>query len=189
MTDDKKTWLFDEIIADGIRDIPEINTPDGFSTRVMANLEPKRPSSWSRFLLWLIRPQALTFRPLQVVPVMVGIIALLVLSFVKIDKPISQDGIQLSTVRFILNDTNMNARNVSVIGSFNNWKAERSVMWYNQDSKAWILEAQLPPGDHEYLFLVNGEELVPDPQAQMSRDDGFGNKNSIMFVNDNEQML
>jgi len=183
MTDEQKDRLLDETIIKGIRSMPEAKTPDGFSARVMAGLEPKRPSLWTRFRMWLIRPQSLTFRPLQVIPVATCAVALLALAFIQTNKPISEDIVSLSTVRFVMNDTSMEASNVSVIGSFNNWKAERSVMWYSKTAKAWILEAQLPPGDHEYLFLVNGETLVPDPRAQMTRDDGFGNKNSIMFVN------
>jgi len=63
-------------------------------------------------------------------------------------------------------------------------------MWYSVEAGAWMLEAELPPGDHEYLFLVNGERLVPDPLAPLTRDDGFGNRNSIMFVvGENEQAL
>ena len=63
-------------------------------------------------------------------------------------------------------------------------------MQYDPEAGAWVLETRLPPGDHEYVFLVDGRQLVADPHAQVTRDDGFGNTNSIVFVDGNhEQML
>lgn len=190
MTEQRKKVFIEDTIKQGIRTAPEAEVPEGFATRLMEKLEPRRPSMWTRFRLWLVRPQVMTFRPLTVIPAAGLALALIALSFIGFDTTEPSQGPRLAKVRFVLHDADMRARNVAVIGSFNNWKAERSVMWYSQEEKAWLLEAQLPPGDHEYLFVVNGEKLVPDPQAPMTRDDGFGNRNSIMFVKGaNEQML
>jgi len=189
MTDEQKRWLLDDTIIESIRAMPEEEASQGFSQKVLAGLEPKRPSLWGRFYLWLLKPKTLEIRPLQLAPVVVCLVAFFAIIAVKSDDPITEGAVSLRTVRFVLNDVNKNASQVSVIGSFNNWKAERSIMYYDSETEAWVLEAQLPPGDHEYLFLVNGEQLVPDPQAQLTRDDGFGNKNSIIFVNNNEQAL
>jgi len=190
MTEEKRKIIEEDVIIRDIKFAREEDVPEGFAASVMAAIEPRKISAWTRLRLWLVRPQVMTFKPLQVIPAMTLVVALAVLAVFKMDGPVQDDAIRLSTVRFIMNDSSMQATTVSVIGSFNEWKADRSVMWYNEDEKAWILEAQLPPGDHAYLFLVDGEQLVPDPQAHMTRDDGFGNKNSILFVNgDNEQAL
>ncbi|MBG0791073.1 MAG: glycoside hydrolase family 13 [Desulfovibrionaceae bacterium] len=190
MTEERKRIYTEGEIMLAIRTAPDKDVPDGFAERVMAGLEPRRPSPWRRLRLWLVRPRVMTFRPLTVIPAVTLAVALLALAVIKTDTPGEDPGVRLATVRFVLRDADMHARQVAVIGSFNNWRAERSVMWYNRKEGAWVLEAKLPPGDHEYLFLVNGRELVPDPGAPMTRDDGFGNKNSIMFVNgDNEQAL
>ncbi|MCJ2163580.1 MULTISPECIES: glycogen-binding domain-containing protein [unclassified Pseudodesulfovibrio] len=183
MTEEQVKIRMEDIIIQGIRNAPEADAPQGFSQRVMDGLQARTPSLWTRVKLWLFRPQVLTVKPMQVIPAVTFALALLALAVIKWDTPTGDTVPRLATVRFILHDTNQEARKVSVIGSFNNWRAERSVMWYNGETQAWILEAQLPPGDHEYLFLVNGERLVPDPEAPMTRDDGFGNRNSIMFVN------
>lgn len=190
MTAKQKKIYIEDMIIQGIRTAREADVPEGFATRVMDGLEPKQPSVWTRLKLWLIRPQVMTFRPLTVIPAVTMAVALFALALINTEAPQVEKEISMTTVRFVLNDVDMRARNVSVIGSFNNWQAERSVMWYNEDEGAWVLEAQLPPGDHEYLFVVNGDKLVPDPKAPMTRDDGFGNRNSIMFVNgENGQML
>lgn len=190
MTDKQQKTYMEDIIIQSIQTAPEEDVPEGFSKWVMSGLQPRRPSAWKRLRLWLVRPQVMTFRPMTVIPVVTIVVALLVLTVIKMDGPVQDPAIRMATVRFVLRDVGMQARDVAVIGSFNSWKAERSVMWYDQDEGAWTLEAKLPPGDHEYLFLVDGKKLVPDPKAAMTRDDGFGNRNSIMFVNgDNEQAL
>lgn len=183
--------LLDTTIRRAVRAMPDEEPPAGFSARVMTDLKPKKMSLMTRFSLWLTGPKSLTFTPMQAIPVAACAVLLLVFGVFSM-QPGSVPGndIRLSTVRFVLNDTARNARTVSVIGSFNEWNADQSVMLYDEKSGTWTLEATLPPGDHEYVFLVDGEKLVPDPKAAMTRDDGFGNKNSILFVNgEHEQAL
>jgi len=191
MSGNEDEHMLDAAIKYEIRSMSDQRPPDGFLNRVMDKLEPKRPTVWVRLKLWLTGPRSMTFSPIQAIPVVTCALALLALGLMNMNYSISDEAEpQLSTVRFVLSDKSMSAHTVSVIGSFNSWKAERSVMWYNDVEKTWILEATLPPGDHEYMFLVNGDKLVADPLAPMTRDDGFGNKNSIMFVNgSNEQSL
>jgi len=183
MTDDREKRLLDDAIIAGIRSMPEVDPPEGFSARVMGNLEPRSPSLWLRFRLWLTEPRSVTFTPARMIPVLAAAMVLLSLGFFAMDSNDSGDGMRLSTIRFVLNDSGMNARTVAVIGSFNSWKAQDAAMRFDDAAGAWVLEAQLPPGDYEYMFLVNGQKLMADPLAQMTRDDGFGNRNSIVFVN------
>lgn len=191
MTDNQKDRLLDAEIRYALRTTPDEKVPEGFAARVMDGLEPKRLPAWRRLWMWLTGRQSLTFRPLQVLPVATCALALLVLGVLHMNPDaVRNETVNMHNVRFVLHDAGMNAKTVSVIGSFNGWEAGRSVMWYDEQQGVWTLEAVLPSGDHEYMFLVDGERLVPDPQAAMSRDDGFGNKNSILFVNGvNEQAL
>ncbi|WP_319542070.1 glycogen-binding domain-containing protein [uncultured Pseudodesulfovibrio sp.] len=190
MTDEQVKILMEDAIVESIRRAPEADVPEGFSTRVMGGLSPKTPSVWTRIYLWLNRPQVMTVRPFHAIPVLTLAVALLAFAFIQTRPVQNEEDLRLATVRFVMYDGEMLAQNVSVVGSFNGWKADRSVMWYSVEAGAWMLEAQLPPGDHEYLFLVNGDKLMPDPLAPLTRDDGFGNVNSIMFVvGDNEQAL
>ncbi len=187
--DDKR--LLDGEIRQSIRTAPEETVPIDFSAHVMAGLQPKRPTGWLRFRLWLTGPKSLTFTPVQVLPVAACAVLLLFFSFFSLQSgSVSQESGSLTSVRFILSDKGRTAQTVSVIGSFNDWQATQSIMRYDAQTGTWILEASLPPGDHEYVFLVDGEQVVADPKAAMTRDDGFGNKNSILFVNgEHEQSL
>jgi hypothetical protein len=190
MTEKQNKTRLEDLIIHAVQTGPEAEPPEDLADRVMERLRPRKPSLWTRARLWFLRPRVVTVRPITAIPAVTLAAALLVLVLTATREPPADSVPRLATVRFILHDADMHARKVSVIGSFNNWREERSVMWYSRDAQAWILEAQLPPGDHEYLFLVDGKQLVPDPNAPMTSDDGFGNRNSIVFVNgEHEQTL
>ncbi len=48
------------------------------------------------------------------------------------------------------------------------------------------MEVPVPPGVHEYSFVVNGTEWRPDPLANSQVDDGFGRTNSLVMVSASE---
>jgi hypothetical protein len=175
----------DDMIVDALRRAPEPMPPDGFSQRVMAGLEPKRPSALTRLRLWLSRPRSVTFTPARLVPALAAAMVLLAVAFLLPDRsgpPTGADEQGLSPVRFVLHDAGGSARTVSVIGSFNGWEPGTSAMRYDPAAGVWVLEARLPAGDHEYMFLVDGRP-VADPGARLTRDDGFGNVNAVLIVN------
>jgi 1,4-alpha-glucan branching enzyme len=76
------------------------------------------------------------------------------------------------------------ARSVEVVGSFNDWS--RGMLHLNDDDGdgIWHGAAVLPAGQHEYMFVVDGERWVPDPLAGRYVDDGFGagHQNSLLIV-------
>jgi len=73
------------------------------------------------------------------------------------------------------------ARRVSLAGDFNKWSAEKGLM-KKESNGIWTLEVPLQPGTYHYMFVVDGEAWVTDPNAESYRDDGFGNKNSVLRV-------
>lgn len=73
------------------------------------------------------------------------------------------------------------ARKVSLAGDFNKWSAEKGLM-KKESNGIWTLEVPLQPGTYHYMFVVDREAWVTDPNAESYRDDGFGNKNSVLRV-------
>ena len=62
------------------------------------------------------------------------------------------------------------ARQVSVVGDFNNWDPKAHRMSLRPDG-AWLLKIDLRHGHHRYAFWVDGA-LTLDPRAQgISRND------------------
>jgi len=48
-------------------------------------------------------------------------------------------------------------------------------------SGMWSVDVPLTPGVHHYVFIIDGREWLPDPNASQV-DDGFGEKNSVVLV-------
>lgn len=51
-----------------------------------------------------------------------------------------------------------NARKVCLAGTFNNWDAEGIELIPMGDGR-WVKELLLPPGSHEYRFVVDGRDI------------------------------
>jgi len=45
----------------------------------------------------------------------------------------------------------------------------------------WSVRVALAPGQYRYMFVVDGNRWIPDPNAVASQNDGFGGKNSVLF--------
>ena len=70
---------------------------------------------------------------------------------------------------------------VFVAGSFNNWDAAQFPMLDNPDSGRFKAKLDLPPGRHEYKFVVNGEWRL-DPNCADRVTNGKGSLNSVVAV-------
>lgn len=74
------------------------------------------------------------------------------------------------------------AQSVHLAGSFNNWSTSADPMQKDAQGR-WTLVKQLPPGSHQYKFVVNGGQAwKSDPNNPNGADDGFGGKNSLLEV-------
>ncbi len=82
------------------------------------------------------------------------------------------------TFRFVVDTP---AEVVYLAGSFNEWQPRKHPMNPSEDRRTWTLTLQLPPGAHQYKFVVNGTEWHTDPNAPVI-DDGNGNLNSVIWV-------
>ncbi len=81
------------------------------------------------------------------------------------------------------------ARDVALIGSFNNWRDQGFAMRPAENQHGlWTIAVPLEQGRYEYAFLLNGERFMDDPQALLFKDDGFGNRNSVIIVGDHEHI-
>ncbi|HEX5398926.1 MAG TPA: isoamylase early set domain-containing protein [Verrucomicrobiae bacterium] len=82
------------------------------------------------------------------------------------------------TVHFEL--TNPAATRVCVAGTFNNWNPDAGAMMRVDDGK-WVKDFAMEPGTYEYRLVVDGR-WMPDPQADHSVVNPFGEKNSLLAV-------
>lgn len=75
----------------------------------------------------------------------------------------------------------LNARNVVLAGSFNDWQPNRLKM--KKTETGWELPVYLEEGTHAYKFVVDGQ-WITDPANKVYRADANGNVNSFMGIGD-----
>jgi hypothetical protein len=72
------------------------------------------------------------------------------------------------------------AKNVVVVGDFNDWNPEAAPM--RVAGGVWSRELEVPVGRHDYAFIVDGARWVADPTAPRAPADEFGNGYSVLVV-------
>jgi hypothetical protein len=50
-----------------------------------------------------------------------------------------------------------------------------------------MIVVPLPPGEHQFMYVVEGTQWVSPPHADDYVDDGFGTRNGIVVVTPNER--
>ena len=72
------------------------------------------------------------------------------------------------------------ARAVAVVGTFNDWDANRTPMRPSPEG-AWETTVWLPAGRYEYRFVADGQ-WISDPSARECVQNAFGSTNSVLVV-------
>jgi hypothetical protein len=80
--------------------------------------------------------------------------------------------------RFVIHQQGTNQ--VEITGSFTNW--QRVPLVPTGTSGYWEITLEVPPGEHRYAFIVDGDKLLPDPTVIAAETDDFGAANSILKV-------
>ncbi len=75
------------------------------------------------------------------------------------------------------------AQEVSVVGDWNRWDPEAQRMNGPNGDGRWRIEIHVQKGrEFRYQFLVDGEHWLPDPEAPLRVEDGFGGFSSILQI-------
>ena len=174
-------------IASVIEDITDMEPPDTLVGSVMAGIRPKKLTWWKKLKRQLQTP--ITITPMRIVQLSAGTVALMLVAVVflyqiqdrnKTTSIINRAALAEKIVLFTLDMPH--ASNVALIGTFNQWTPEGYRMYRDDQRGVWKLSIPLDSGRYEYAFLIDGKIVVPDPKGLLQRDDGFGNKNSILTI-------
>ncbi len=79
------------------------------------------------------------------------------------------------------------AQSVSVAGTFNEWNTSATPMQKNDDG-VWTATVKMPPGKHQYKFVVDGNWFF-DPDHSNLMDDGYGGSNSLVEIDGKGKMV
>lgn len=188
-------------------EVRQQTVPDSFSDRVMEQVEQKAGSNshglleqvkaWYRDL-WV--PREMQWRPAYAFGV-----AMLVLFSLSYPLYMVQN-MESSSETFAANEpTNLNdsvqqvasegdevmlrfvyideeANSVAVAGDFSDWEPVEMTKQEVNGEQVWTGLVSMPRGEHNYMFVKNNEQWVTDPLASVHRDDGFGNKNAVIYL-------
>ena len=87
---------------------------------------------------------------------------------------VTVDGVTVFTL-----DGNLDAEEVYLSGSFNNWSTLKTPMKRNK--RGWQVSLELAPGKHLYKFVIDGNWKY-DKRNRNKEDDWNGDYNSVYFV-------
>ena len=156
--------------------------PSSVAARVMAEVRrPAAPAAsvGTRLAHWLTERHAVTisFRPVWSLALAALLAAVAIIPSRGPGPALGeQEGIAQFVGRF------PGARSVEVVGSFTDWQPGAIVLRDEDHDGIWRGTVVLPVGQHEYMFVVDGERWVTDPLAGRYVDDGFGRENALLFV-------
>lgn len=132
---------------------------------------------------WLVEPWTVRVRPAFALAAAMSI-AIVVFVTREAAGPVAVPGLAAATgdvrVRFEL--TAPEAGRVTVAGTFNDWNPDSVALHLNPVTGVWSVTVPMRPGEHQYLFVVDGARWIPDPGALAEVEDGFGQKNSLLVV-------
>ncbi|HEX2210226.1 MAG TPA: glycogen-binding domain-containing protein [Longimicrobium sp.] len=158
--------------------------PD-LAARVMAALPAQAPAvpAWRRAAgwLWNPRPVRLTFRPaygLVGAAAFAGLAAAVVPALDREQAaPVAVAPLPASPVVYVqFRLETPRARQVALAGTFTGWQP--TLQLEQKEPGVWTALVPLRPGVHDYVFVVDGERWMPDPNAPQQVDDSFGGTNS-----------
>ncbi|MGH7464731.1 MAG: glycogen-binding domain-containing protein [Longimicrobiales bacterium] len=158
-----------------MRRIEELESRRASVAETAAAASPEQAPIRSLFAwIWKPRPISIGWRPAY------GFAAAAVLALtVMIGRetaPVPHDSQQVLT-QFLLNAPD--AQQVTLAGDFTEWQPAYTLT--RSEPGVWTVVVPLDPGIHNYAFVVDGEQWVPDPNAP-AVDDGFGGLNSRLAV-------
>ena len=171
-------------IVRSLNSLPQVDVPQDFTQKIMAQVNKEKIEvSFSPVFYFkkLIFTPRLSFRLASGIVLATAIIAFFAFSFLFIPPDISP--VCLSEVQFSLRLTGGKAQNVAIAGDFNQWDLQRNQLEDYDGDGVRTATLKLPPGRYEYMFVLDGKEWLPDPNANRFVKDGFGGKNAILEIN------
>lgn len=192
--------------ASGLGKLSKSDVPAGFGDQVMSMIEAKEEEETTvglltrlrAFMESIVEPRQVQLRPVYAMALVLVIIMLAGFPYFGqqqaqqqqvAEQSTTSDGATIETVsdsgeqvwtRFVYIDKN--AESVSVAGDFSNWEPIELTKKQLNGEQVWTGLVPMDRGEHRYMFVKNGEQWVTDPLATVQQDDGFGNKNAVIYL-------
>jgi hypothetical protein len=80
--------------------------------------------------------------------------------------------------RFVIYQSGI--RQIEIAGTFTNW--QRIPLQPDGASGYWEITLEIPPGEHAFSYILDGDRILADPTISAKEEDDFGTINSILVV-------
>jgi len=163
--------------------LPQVSAPQNLTQNIMAKISQEEiqiQSSWIDNLKKQISIPRLSFR---LVGAAAAAVLVMFFTFTFIFNTPDTSPICSAEVQFSLKINDNKAHTVAIAGDFNNWDPQTNTLEDPEGDGIWTGTLNLKPGRYEYMFVMDGENWFPDPNALRYVKDGFGNKNAILEIN------
>ncbi|HEX7089058.1 MAG TPA: isoamylase early set domain-containing protein [Longimicrobiales bacterium] len=183
-----------QALLDAAAALGEERAPASLEHRVMAAVARMAPPlpAWRRLLRWLVAPRTVQVRPAGLLVAAAAAAALILVAWPESRPPLPATGAPGSAavtasaepavvlVQFVYHGGA--ARSVAIAGDFNGWDPAHHGLRDPDGDGIWTAVFPVPVGLHKYMFVVDGERWVTDPNAERYIDDGFGMRNALLSV-------
>lgn len=190
---DSKEKKSTQYLSGMIARMPTVDPPCDLTEGVMQRVRPKKVKDRQRWMRRINTYVAMLTRPASgwaaaAALLVVGIVVFNI--YYQGPRELLPNGDIISEagktqVIFVLDQPS--AHKVAVIGSFNQWNPDGFLMHRESTGAPWMITLQLERGKHTYAFLIDDHTIVPDPHSLWQQDDGFGNLNSSIIVENGKQ--
>lgn len=166
----------------------DIRAPESLRADVMRRVHAIRVPVWRRALDWVLRPRTLRLSPAGGLAAAGALAVVLYLGIGSMgggtpaDAPVAQENDEPAPTRFVF--IAPEASTVEMTGDFADWDPGAIRLRDERGTGVWIADVPLEPGVYQYVFIVDGQEWRPDPQAVSQVEDGFGRENSVVIVSE-----
>ncbi|MBA7511040.1 hypothetical protein ES705_03030 [subsurface metagenome] len=171
-------------IATSLNSFPQVSAPQNITQTIMARIYEDKiqvRTSWADHLKrWAFAPR-FSFRLAGSIALTTAVIVFLAFTFIFNQPDISPEC--LAEVQFNLRLSEVKFQTVAIAGDFNQWNSQSNCLEDPDGDGIWTATLKLPQGRYEYMFVLDGKEWVPDPNALHYVKDGFGNINAILEIN------
>jgi hypothetical protein len=173
--------------------LPQVSAPQNLTQNIMAKISQEEiqiQSSWIDHLKKQISVPSLSFPrkwesifSFRLVGAAAAAVLVMFFAFTFIFNTPDTSPICSAEVQFSLRINDNKTHTVAIAGDFNNWDPQTNILEDPEGDGIWTGTLKLEPGRYEYMFVMDGENWFPDPNALRYVKDGFGNKNAILDIN------
>jgi len=80
--------------------------------------------------------------------------------------------------RFVIYQSGV--KQIEIAGSFTNWQP--IPLQPAGSTGYWEITLEIPPGEHAFSYILDGDKILADPTISVKEKDDFGTANSILVV-------